>query len=48
MACELIKEELRKNNLKMDSIHVNDYLWLMGQKRTHEDEPYHRTLTTFY
>lgn len=48
MACELIKEELRKNNSKIDSIQVNDYLWLMGQKRAHDDEPYHRTLTTFY
>ena len=48
MACELIKEELRKQNTRIDSIHVNDYLWIMGQKRTHEDEPYHRTLTTFY
>lgn len=47
-AVELIKKELKKNIPKIDSIHINDHLWLLGQIKSEKDKPYHRTRTISY
>ncbi|MDO8627444.1 MAG: queuosine salvage family protein [Candidatus Diapherotrites archaeon] len=47
-AGELIKQELKKKFPNIDSIHVNDHLWLLSQNKSPEDKPYHRTRTTAY
>lgn len=45
---EMIKEELAKIGKVFSSMAINDYLWLMGQTKSPDDKPYHRTLTTAY
>jgi len=45
---EMIKEELRKAGKNFSSMSINDHLWLMGQTKSPDDKPYHRTLTTAY
>lgn len=47
-ANELIKKELKKKIKKIDSIHVNDHLWLLGQIKSPENKPYHLARTTAY
>ena len=47
-ANELIKKELRKKIKKIDSIQVNDHLWLLGQIKSPKNKPYHLTRTTSY
>ncbi len=47
-ANELIKQELKKTMPKIESIHINDHLWLLGQMKSPEDKPYHLTRTTDY
>ncbi|MBU0977142.1 MAG: queuosine salvage family protein [Nanoarchaeota archaeon] len=47
-ANEFIKKELKKQIKNINSIHVNDHLWLLGQIKSSEDKPYHRTRTTAY
>ena len=47
-AVEFIKEELKKKIKKINSIHVNDHLWLLGQIKSSKDKPYHLTRTTAY
>ncbi|MFH1072213.1 MAG: queuosine salvage family protein [Nanoarchaeota archaeon] len=43
-AVELIKEEIPR----ITSTQINDYLWLEGQVKFPDDEPYHLTRTTAY
>jgi hypothetical protein len=45
---EMIKEELKKLGKDVSSSAINDHLWLMGQTKSADDKPYHRTLTTAY
>ncbi len=45
---ELIKQKVKKKIAHADSIHVNDHLWLLGQKKLKNDKPYHLTRTTSY
>lgn len=47
-AVELIKEEIKKRIKDIESIHVNDHLWLSTQVKSPDDKPYHRTITTNY
>lgn len=47
-ANELIKQQLRKNIPAIDSIHINDHLWLLSQAKLPHDKPYHLTRTTAY
>ena len=47
-AVEFIKQELQKTGEKVSSMSISDHLWLMGQKKSSDDKPYHRTLTTAY
>ena len=45
---EFIRRSLQERNIELSSILINDYLWLMGQKKSPDDKPYHRTRTTAY
>jgi len=45
---EMIREELQKIGKIISSSAINDHLWLMGQTKSSDDKPYHRTLTTAY
>lgn len=47
-AVELIKQTLRDKMPRVNSIHVNDHLWLLSQTKSEDDRPYHRTRTTAY
>jgi hypothetical protein len=47
-AVELIKRKVKKNISQVDSIHINDHLWMLGQKKLKNDHPYHLTRTTAY
>jgi hypothetical protein len=42
-AVEFIKQELKKKIPKINSIHINDHLWLLGQIKDPKDKPYHLT-----
>ena len=45
---EHIKEELKKLGKNVDSIHINDYLWLNAGSTSPKEKPYHLTRTTAY
>ena len=47
-AIELIKYTLQASFTTIDSMEINDYLWLEGQLKSPTDRPYHRTRTTDY
>lgn len=47
-ANECIKQELKKTMPSIDSIHINDHLWLLGQIKNKNDKPYHLARTTAY
>jgi hypothetical protein len=47
-AVEYIKETLRYKIPEIKSIEINDHLWLLGQNKSPDDLPYHRTITTAY
>lgn len=47
-ANELIKQKLKKKILAIDSIHINDHLWLLSQVKSADDKSYHLTRTTAY
>jgi len=45
---ELIKQKVKKKIAQADSIHINDHIWMLGQKKLKNDKPYHLTRTTSY
>ncbi|MFH1455449.1 MAG: queuosine salvage family protein [archaeon] len=45
---ELIKQKIKNKIAHADSIHVNDHIWMLGQKKLKNDKPYHLTRTTSY
>jgi len=47
-ANEFIKQRLKKRIPAVDSIHINDHLWLLSQARLPNDKLYHLTRTTAY
>lgn len=47
-AVEFIKQELRENGQNITSFGINDHLWLIGQDKQDNHQPYHRTRTTAY
>ncbi|MFH0870456.1 MAG: queuosine salvage family protein [archaeon] len=47
-AVELIKKRMCRFLSGINSMDINDYLWLEGQVKLPTDEPYHRTRTTAY
>lgn len=47
-AVDFIKDQLKKKIPKINSIHINDHLWLLGQIKNPKDKPYHLTRTIAY
>jgi hypothetical protein len=47
-AVELLKKKIQTKIPNVDSIHINDHLWMLGQKNLKKDKPYHLTRTTAY
>ncbi len=47
-AVKYLERLLEPKILYIDSIHVNDHLWLLSQNKFPDDKPYHRTKTTSY
>lgn len=47
-AVELIKEKVREKIPDIDSVRVNDHLWLSSGKIPTTEKPYHRARTTAY
>ncbi len=47
-AIELIREKIKKAMPNVYSIHINDYIWTLSQKKSKDDKPYHLTRTIFY
>ncbi|MFH1657509.1 MAG: queuosine salvage family protein [bacterium] len=47
-AIELMKRELETKIPQITSMDIDSYLWLLGQKKSSEDKPYHLTKTIFY
>jgi len=45
---ELIILKIKKKITHVDSIHINDRLWMLGQKKLKNDKPYHLIRTTTY
>lgn len=47
-AIELIKEELNKNGISMNSIEIDNALWLLSKKDDWKSKPHHLTRTIYY
>ncbi|MEK6840452.1 MAG: queuosine salvage family protein [Nanoarchaeota archaeon] len=47
-AVEYIKKELRVLSKNINSIHINDYLWLNAGSSSIKEKPHHLTRTIFY
>jgi len=45
---ELMKQKIKQKIDQVDSIHINDHIWMLGQKKLKNDKPYHLTRTTSY
>lgn len=48
MAVEMMKDAIQVQYPEVNSIHINDFIWLLGQTKSVEDKPYHRTRTCRY
>lgn len=48
MAVEMMKKAIQVKYPEVNSIHINDFIWLLGQTKSTEDKPYHRTRTCRY
>lgn len=47
-AIELIKEELKRNGVLMNSIEIGNALWLMSKKEQYKTKSYHLAKTIYY
>ena len=47
-AVELLKQKIKAKIPNVDSIHINDHIRMLGQKKLKNDKPYHLTRTTAY
>ena len=47
-AVELIEQKLKPRISHIDTMHINDRLWLLTQIKSPNDKPYHLTRTTAY
>jgi hypothetical protein len=45
---ELMKQKIKGKIAHADSIHINDHIRMLGQKKINNDKPYHHTRTTSY
>lgn len=47
-AIELIKKELQKNGINMNSVQIDNSLWLLSKNKEYKDKPHHLTKTIYY
>ena len=47
-AIELIKEKLHQNGIDMNSVQIDDALWLLSKNKEFKDKPHHLTRTIYY
>lgn len=47
-AIELMRRKLKPKISQITSCEIDNYLWLLGQKKSPTDKPYHRTRTIYY
>ena len=47
-AIEIIKEKLQKNGIKMNSVQIDNALWLLSKDKEFKEKPYHLTKTIYY
>ena len=45
---EVMKNKIKTKIPNIDSIHINDHIWMLGQKKIENDKPYHHTRTIAY
>lgn len=45
---ELMKQKIKQRIPHVDSIHINDHIWMLSQEKLPDDKPYHLTRTTSY
>ena len=45
---DLIKRIIKDKIPDVDSIHINDHIWMLGQEKFENDKPYHLVRTTSY
>ncbi len=48
MAGEMMREKIARTIPSITSQDVDRFLWLVGQTKTGNEKPYHKTLTTAY
>ena len=47
-AIELIKEKLHQNGIDMNSVQIDNALWLLSKNKEFKDKPHHLTRTIYY
>ncbi len=47
-AIELIKEKLHQNGIDMNSVQIDNALWLLSKNKEFKDKPHHLTKTIYY
>ena len=47
-AIELIKEKLHQNGIDMNSVQIDNALWLLSKNKVFKDKPHHLTRTIYY
>lgn len=47
-AIELIKEKLHQNGIDMNSVQIDNALWLLSKNKAFKDKPHHLTRTIYY
>ena len=45
---ELIKQKLKQNNIELNSIQIDNALWLLSKNKEYKDKPHHLTKTIYY
>jgi len=48
IAGELMRDKISANIPEITSQGVDRFIWLVGQTKTANEKPYHKTLTTMY
>lgn len=47
-AIELIKEKLHQEGINMNSVQIDNALWLLSKNKKYKDKPHHLTKTIYY
>ena len=47
-AIELIKEKLHQKGINMNSLEIDNALWLLSKNKEYKEKPHHLTKTIYY